>query len=92
LQTSNGGIDLAIESLADNEIRASTNNGGITVRLPSTAEARVHAHTSNSSVETNFDVKREDNGRKNNLDGVIGSGGPIIELTSSNGRIRLEKL
>lgn len=92
LQTSNGGIDLAMESFADNEVRASTNNAGITVKLPPTASARVHAHTSNSSVQTNFDVKREDGGKRNNLDGVIGSGGPTIELTSSNGSIRVLKL
>jgi DUF4097 and DUF4098 domain-containing protein YvlB len=91
LQTSNGGIDLTMDSLEDNEVRASTSNGGITVRLPAMAGAHVHAHTSHGSVHSDFQVKREDSEGKNHLDGVIGSGGPTVELTSSNGSIRLLK-
>jgi hypothetical protein len=37
-------------------------------------------------------VRRDDGGGKNHLDGVIGSGGPTVELTSSNGTIRLLKM
>ena len=92
LQTSNGGIELTMDSLDDNDIRASTSNGGITVKLPRETAARVHAHTSHNSVRTDFDVKREDGSSKHALDGVIGSGGPTVELTSSNGGIRLLKL
>jgi DUF4097 and DUF4098 domain-containing protein YvlB len=89
LQTSNGGIDLTMDSLEDNEIRASTSNSGITLKLPSGAGARIHAHTSHSSIHTDFDVKQEERSGKNHLDGVIGSGGPTVELTSTNGSIRL---
>jgi putative adhesin len=92
LQTTNGGIDLTMDSLADNEIRASTSNGGITVKLPSTAGAHVHAHTSHSSIHTDFDLKQQEGRGKNNLDGVIGDGGATVELTSTNGSIRLLKL
>jgi hypothetical protein len=92
LQTTNGGIDLTMDSLADNEVRASTSNGGITVKLPSMASARIHARTSHSSIHTDFDVRRDDGNGKNHLDGVIGSGGPTVELTSTNGSIRLLKM
>jgi len=92
LQTSNGGIDLSMDSLADNEIRASTSNSGITVKLPSMASAHIHAHTSHSSIHTDFDMKREEGDGKNSLDGIIGSGGPTVELSSSNGSIRLLKI
>jgi DUF4097 and DUF4098 domain-containing protein YvlB len=92
LQTSNGGIDLTMDSLADNEVRASTSNGGITVKLPSMAGARIHAHTSHSSIHTDFDVRRDDGKGKNHLDGIIGDGGPTVELTSTNGSIRLLKM
>src|SRR5580704_11693804 len=74
LQTTNGGIDLTMDSLVDNEVRASTSNGGITVKLPATVDARIHAHTSHSSIHSDFDVRRDDRGGKNHLDGVIGSG------------------
>jgi hypothetical protein len=81
-----------MDSLADNEIRASTSNSGITVKLPSMAAAHIHAHTSHSSIHTDFEMKREEGDGKNSLDGIIGSGGPMVELTSSNGSIRLLKM
>ena len=37
-------------------------------------------------------VRREDGESKNRLDGVIGGGGPTLELTTSNGSIRVLKL
>jgi DUF4097 and DUF4098 domain-containing protein YvlB len=92
LQTTNGAIDLAIDSLADNDIRARTSNGGITVKLPAQTNARVHAHTSHSAVHTDFDMRGKVGWSKTDLDGDIGSGGPTVELTSSNGSIRLLKL
>jgi hypothetical protein len=92
LETTNGSIDLTMDALEDNEVRASTSNGGITVKLPARAGAHVRARTSHSSIRTDFDVKRENENSKNSLDGVIGDGGPPVELTSSNGSIRLLKL
>jgi len=92
LETSNGGIDLTMDALEDNEVRASTSNGGITVKLPARIGARVRARTSHSSIHTDFDVKRENERSKHSLDGVIGEGGPALELTSSNGSIRLLKM
>jgi DUF4097 and DUF4098 domain-containing protein YvlB len=70
-------------------IRARTSNGGITLHLPSATAARLIANTSNSSVSSEFDVSGRDQGRKNHLEGAIGAGGPTIELTSRNGRIRV---
>ena len=42
--TTNGSIDLAVESFTDNDIRASTSNGSITVRLPALAQRPGCAH------------------------------------------------
>jgi len=92
LETTNGGIDLTMDALADNEIRASTSNGGITVKLPPGAGARLHARTSHNAVHSDFDVKREGFDSKSSLNGVIGDGGPTVDLTSSNGSIRLLKM
>jgi Putative adhesin len=92
LATTNGGIELTMDSLEDNEVRATTSNGGITLKLPSRIGARVRARTSQSSIHTDFDVHREDLDGRNRLDGIIGAGGPTLELTTSNGSIRLLKL
>jgi hypothetical protein len=75
------------------DIRAETRNSSITLRLPSTTAATLTAGTSNSSISSEFDVRTETHGenRKNHLDGTIGTGGPRIDLSSSNGHIRILK-
>ena len=91
LQTSNGGVDLTMDAIQDNEIRASTSNASITVRLPAPAGARLKAVTSNSSISTDFDVRQEGSRSRTRLEGVLGNGGPLVDLSTSNGSIKLLK-
>lgn len=88
--TSNGQIDLTLDS--GHELRASTTNSSITLHLPANANAEVRARTSHSKVSSEFEVVHagQDDDRKS-LDGRIGSGGPLIDLTTSNGSIHLVK-
>ncbi|MBM3728626.1 MAG: hypothetical protein FJW40_24775 [Acidobacteria bacterium] len=90
--TSNGPVELTLEKLKGNDIRAESSNGPIVVRMPASAEAQVRAHTSNSSVTSEFDVKLRGNQSKHSLEGNIGSGGPLLDLSTSNGSIKLLKL
>jgi len=91
--SSNGRISLEIAGQRVPEIRATTSNSSIDVRLPSSTNARLEAETSHGSVSSDFDVTTH-GGRleKSRLEGSIGSGGPVIELTSSNGSINVRKL
>jgi Toastrack DUF4097 len=89
--TSNGGIDLTIEGRLAG-VHAHTSNGGITVRLPEPVNARVVAQTSNSSIRSDFDVRMSGEINKHRLEGTIGSGGPTIDLTTSNGSIRILRM
>jgi DUF4097 and DUF4098 domain-containing protein YvlB len=93
LTTSNGSIDLRMAKPPKNDIRAETRNSSITVHLPADTSAHLKADTSNSSVSSDFDVSAQFHGEsnKNRLDGIIGSGGPTIELSTSNGHIRIVK-
>lgn len=92
LQTSNGGIELTVEKLNQNAITASTSNGGITLHLPGNVGASLIAHTSHSSISTDFEVQTQGSISKNHLEGRIGSGGPTIDLSTSNGSISLLKM
>jgi DUF4097 and DUF4098 domain-containing protein YvlB len=75
------------------ELVASTSNGGITVRLPATTNASVTAHTSgHDRIQNDFDVTVHGQIARSRLDGIIGSGGPRIDLRTSNGNIRLLKI
>lgn len=96
LETSNAGVDLALPwtfgAPSGPGVRVSTSNGQITVRLPSSVNAQVLARTNNSSITSDFEMKLQGEARKNHLDAVIGSGGPLLDLSTSNAAIRLLKL
>jgi hypothetical protein len=92
LVTSNGSIDLTVDGLRDNEIEAKTSNSPITLRLPASIAANVKAHTSSSSITSDFDVTSKGRSSKNRLEGTIGGGGPLLDLVTSNGSIKLLKL
>lgn len=94
-RTSNGAIEISSEKPVSGDIHASTSNGSITVRLPSSTAARVRAATSNSGISSDFDVTGQVHMDKHHLDGTLNnaqSNAPLIDLTTSNGHIRLAKL
>ena len=91
LTTSNGSVDLALDRLDGNEVEATTGNASITLHLPADVAVRLKAQTSNSSVTSEFDVTAKGTAGKNNLEGTINGGGPLVTLTTSNGSIRVLK-
>jgi DUF4097 and DUF4098 domain-containing protein YvlB len=93
LTTSNGGVDLKLGSATQSAVKAATSNGSITLRMPASAGAHVKAVTSvRDKVSSDFDVHREGENSESRLEGVVGGGGPTVELTTSQGSIRLLKL
>jgi len=89
LDTSNSGVELSLPPNFSSGVRVDTNNGAITLRLAEGTNARISARTSNSSIATDFEVRAQGEISKNHLEGAIGNGGPLIELNTSNGSIRL---
>jgi hypothetical protein len=90
--SSNGPIDLELPGKPTKAVKVHTSNGGITIRLPESVDARVMAQTSNSSVHCDFDLKVSGEFTRNRLEGVIGNGGSLIDLSTSNGSIRLLRM
>ncbi len=93
IHTSNGSVDVTLSASPKGGIRTETSNGSITLNLPSDAAARLNAHTSQSSVSSDFAVTGGSgwDTRKHSLEGNIGAGGPLVELSTSNGGIHLRK-
>jgi len=93
-ESSNGHIELTLDAKQLPEVRASTSNSSILVRLPASASARVRANTSHNSITSDFDGLQSGDGRRRHseLHGNIGAGGPLIDLSSSNGSIKILKL
>jgi DUF4097 and DUF4098 domain-containing protein YvlB len=90
-ETSNGSIALTLPADFHDDIRAHTSNGGITVHLPREMNARISARTSNSRITSDFDLRMQGELGRNHLDAVMGSGGPLVELATSNGSIHLAR-
>jgi DUF4097 and DUF4098 domain-containing protein YvlB len=92
LQTSNGSVDVTLPAGLRNDVRVNTSNSGITVHMPGGANARVRARTSNGGITTDYQVKTQGTIGKHNLEGTIGEGGALLDLSTSNGGIRLSRM
>lgn len=92
IETSNSSVDLSLPSNFTSDVRVDTNNGGITVHVPSSVNARLVARTSNARITSDLELRVQGEISKNHMDAIIGSGGPLIDLTTSNGGIRLARM
>lgn len=88
-QSSNGGIELSLPPNVQSAVRAHTSNSGITLHLPGDVNASISAGTSNSSIQSDFELRTRGEISKHHIEGSIGSGGPLIDLSTSNGQIRI---
>ena len=94
-ETNNGRIDITLPTSPKSDIRAHTSNSSITLRLPSSVAARVRAETTHGQVRSDFaggDSQSNEHRKGQELDETIGDGGPLIELHTTNGSIRLLKM
>ena len=91
VQSSNGGIDLSLPPNTQSAVRAHTSNSGITLHLPGEVNARLSAGTSNASISSDFEMRMRGEISKHHIEGSIGNGGPLIDLSTSNGAIRIMK-
>lgn len=93
IHTSNGSVEVTMPKSPKSGIRAETSNGSITLDLPGNTAARLNAQTSQSSVSTDFDIADTSGSDKprRHVEGNIGAGGPLIELTTRNGGIHIRK-
>jgi len=92
LKTSNGSIQLEMTDVPRNDVKASTSNGSITVKMPGHANAHVKATTSNAMVKSDFVLAGVQEARPKKVDSMIGGGGPVLDLSTSNGTIHIQKM
>lgn len=91
--TTNGSIRL--EELTFKEgLSAETTNGSITLAIvdPESLNADLRAHTTNGHITVDFPVTLKNlTQSKRRVEAKIGQGGPLIELETTNGSIKLTK-
>ncbi len=90
--TSNGSVEVDIDSGSVPALAAATTNGSITLKLPAAARANLHANTSShNSIHSDFNLNTQArNGSV--LDAQINGGGSPVTLTTTNGSISIVKL
>jgi hypothetical protein len=91
-RTTNGRITAYLTSVSGSDpLHFSTTNGSITLSLPAGASAALEAATANGTIQSDFPVAVQGVIGPRRLSGTIGSGGPTIQLRTTNGSIRLER-
>ena len=88
--TTNGGVNLTLAKLGDGGITAETTNGGMSIEIPSDSKADVTAHVVNGGIGVeNLKLETVGDQSRRRVEGRINGGGPHIELSTTNGGIRL---
>ena len=91
--TVNGGVYLQCSGNTwdGNQIDLRTTNGGVTLAMPADYSAHIQTGTVNGSIRSDFPVTVHGSIRPNNLDFNLGSGGPLIHLSTTNGSVTLKQ-
>jgi hypothetical protein len=91
VRTTNGTIRAAISAAADTPdgVQLRTTNGAVHLALPERTSARLELSTTNGSITTDLPVTVQGSVSRRRLSGVLGSGGPEIRVSTTNGSIRI---
>ena len=87
--TVNGGVQVELTGTIwdGRQLEVTTRNGGVNVTMPSSYSARIQAETERGGFQSDFPVTVEGNVRPRRLDFNVGAGGPLIHVTTTNGRV-----
>jgi hypothetical protein len=88
--TTNGGVEVDLARVAESGVKLGCTNGGIVLRLPSDSRATISAQVTNGGIDTSG-VQIETTGvaSRRRLEGRINGGGPRIDISGTNGGIRI---
>lgn len=88
VSSSNGSLNLQFDKWNSNSLRATTSNASINLRMPPGVNAELRASTSNGNVTSDYELAASQSS-KTRLSGRLGSGGPLLDLSTTNGNVRI---
>ena len=95
-QTLNGGIQVELtgRTWEGGQLEASTTNGGVTLSMPENYSAHIQTGTVNGAIDSDFPISVTVRGRMRprDLDFSVGSGGPLIRVSTTNGGVKLRRI
>jgi len=89
--TTKGKVTAEFLAFGGHGCRLRTTNGGIQITLPADARADVEAATTNGRVISDLALAVQGEVSKRRMEGKINGGGPLLNLHTTNGDIRIVK-
>ena len=90
LEAHTGSGDVEADGEARNDWNVQTGSGSIDLKLPAKAAFTVDARSSSGSIEVNHPITVQGVQKRNQLQGKVGEGGPLLHLQSGSGEIRVD--
>jgi len=91
ISSSNGNVEVTVEEGIEHNLTASSSNGNVMVFIDSRENVDIQMVTSNGKVEIyNLDVILTTDEAKEKV-GTMGTGGPLMKISTSNGNVDLNE-
>ncbi len=90
LRARTGSGSIRAEGRPSGSWRIDSASGGLTVRLPQDMGFELDAHSSNGNIYTAHEITMQGSIRRRELRGKVRGGGPLVELRTASGSIRIE--
>lgn len=88
--TTNGGVEVELAEVAQPGVKLGCVNGGIELKLPPTAKANISARVANGGITASgLQMEQVGESSRRRLEARLNGGGPPIELSGTNGGIRI---
>jgi DUF4097 and DUF4098 domain-containing protein YvlB len=89
LDAHSGSGDIEAEGVAKNDWTVRSGSGNIDLKLPSKSAFTVDARASSGSIEVNHPITVQGIQKRNRVQGKVGEGGPLLNLETGSGEIRV---
>ena len=92
VSSGNGDIDVRMSALRAREDMAfHTGSGDVHLTLPANYSGELDASTGNGTIRSDFDLKIKGQLSPRHVRATIGSGGPMLRMTTGNGEFEIKK-
>ena len=90
LQAHTGSGDVRVSGDPAGDWKLDTGSGNVTLRLSAQSSFNLHAHTGSGDIYSNLPITVQGKISHTELRGVVRNGGPLVELGTGSGNIRIE--
>jgi hypothetical protein len=92
VSSGNGDIDVRMSALRAREnMEFSTGSGSVRLTLPANFNGELDATTGNGTINSDFDLKVKGTLNPRHIRATIGDGGPMLRMSTGNGRFDIRK-